>query len=112
MPIVPSFAKKISVLINRYERDPRKRRDCLNHFGHKCQICNFSFKETYGEIGEDFCHVHHIEPLSEVGGEHDIDPTKDLIPVCANCHSIIHRKKPALRPEELKKILILKTLRK
>jgi 5-methylcytosine-specific restriction protein A len=78
---------------------------CIEHFGYKCQICDFSFLEKYGEIGKDFCHVHHIEPLSEVGGERDIDPTKDLIPICANCHAIIHRKKPALKPEELRAIL-------
>ena len=103
--VIPSFGKKITVLVNKYERDPKKRLECLNHFGYRCQICNFSFKEVYGQLGEDFCHVHHIEPLSEVGGEHNIDPTKDLIPVCANCHAIIHKKRPALKPDELRAIL-------
>lgn len=102
---VPSFAKKISVLVNKYERDAAKRLDCLNYFGYRCQICNFSFEEVYGELGEYFCHVHHIEPLSEVGGEHDIDPIKDLIPICPNCHGMLHRKNPALKPDELRKIL-------
>lgn len=103
--VIPSFGKKITVLVNKYERDATKRQACLNHFGYRCQICNFSFKEAYGELGDSFCHVHHIEPLSEVGGEHDVDPAKDLIPVCANCHAIIHRKRPALKPEELRAIL-------
>jgi 5-methylcytosine-specific restriction protein A len=102
---VPGFAKKILVLVNKYERDSAKRQYCLNHFGYRCQICNFSFKDTYGELGEDFCHVHHIEPLSEVGGELDIDPLKDLIPICPNCHGMLHRKKPALKPDELRKLL-------
>ncbi len=107
LEVVPSFAKKISVLVNKYERDPTKRRDCLNHFGYKCQICNFSFEDVYGVLGEDFCHVHHIEPLSEVGGELDIDPTVDLIPVCANCHAMLHRKRPALKPDELRRLFRL-----
>jgi 5-methylcytosine-specific restriction protein A len=102
---IPYFGKKVSTIINRFERDPYKRILCLEHFGYKCQICDFCFLEKYGEIGKEFCHVHHIEPLSEVGGERDIDPTKDLIPVCANCHAIIHRKKPALKPEELRALL-------
>lgn len=104
--VVPSFAKKTTVIVNRYERDPQKRRECVEHFGYRCQICNFDFKEVYGETGADFIHVHHIEPLAEVGGEHDIDPTVDLIPVCANCHAIIHRVSPALRPEQVKRLLL------
>lgn len=64
--VIPSFAKKVSMIINKYERDPVKRQDCLDHFGYRCQICNFSFKEVYGELGEDFCHVHHIEPLAKL----------------------------------------------
>jgi 5-methylcytosine-specific restriction protein A len=102
---LPTFAKKVQSIVNRYERDPYKRMLCLKHFGYKCQICNFSFQEEYGDIGKSFCHVHHIEPLNEVGGEKDIDPIKDLIPVCPNCHSMLHIKKPALKPEELKMIL-------
>lgn len=103
--IIPNFAQKISVLVNKYERDPAKRLQCLNHFGYSCQICSFSFEELYGDLGKNFCHVHHIEPLSEVGGEFDIDPKKDLIPVCPNCHAMLHKKNPALKPKELIKLL-------
>ena len=102
---MPSYAKKLQSLVNRYERDPLKRDKCLSHYGHVCQICTFSFCEVYGELGRDFCHVHHIEPLSEVGGEHDIDPIKDLIPVCPNCHAMLHRRTPALKPHELRELL-------
>jgi len=100
----PQFAKKITMVVNRYERDPQKRLECIEHYGYQCQICDFSFEKTYGDIGKDFCHVHHIEPLGEVGGENkDLDPIKDLLPVCANCHEMLHRKKIALKPEELVK---------
>jgi 5-methylcytosine-specific restriction protein A len=102
----PQFAKKLTMVVNRYERDPQKRLACLEHYGYECQICGFSFEKTYGELGKDFCHVHHIEPLGEVGGENkDLDPIKDLLPVCANCHEMLHRKKVALKPEELMKKL-------
>lgn len=101
----PQYANKVFVLVNKYERDPKKRRLCLEHFGARCKICGFSFTEKYGDIGEDFCHIHHIEPLSESGGEHDIDPLLDLIPVCANCHAMLHIKSPALKPDELRLIL-------
>jgi len=103
--LIPIYGKKVSIIVNKYERDPDKRKKCLEHFGHTCQICGFSFIHKYGKLGEDYCHVHHIEPLSEVGGEYDIDPTKDMLPVCANCHAMLHRKRPALKPDELKRLL-------
>lgn len=28
--------------------------------------------------------------ISEAGGEGEVDPIKDLRPVCANCHEVIH----------------------
>jgi 5-methylcytosine-specific restriction protein A len=102
----PEFGKKVSMIVNKYERDPSKRKDCLEHYGYDCQICGFSFEKIYGEIGREFIHVHHIEPLYETGGENkNLDPIKDLIPVCPNCHEMIHRTKISLRPDELKKIL-------
>lgn len=102
---VPNFAKRVRMIVNRFERDPNKRVICLEHFGYSCQICGFSFQDVYGDLGRDFCHVHHIEPLGEVGGELDIDPRKDLIPVCANCHAMIHRQTPALKPDDLRALL-------
>ena len=60
-----------------------------------------------GELGEEFCHVHHIEPLSQTGGEGDLDPIKDLIPVCPNCHAMLHRNTETITPDELRKILAL-----
>jgi 5-methylcytosine-specific restriction protein A len=102
----PEYAKKLSMLVNRYERDPQKRIKCIEHFGYDCRICGFSFEKVYGDLGKDFCHVHHIEPLGETGGENkNLDPIKDLIPVCANCHEMLHRKKTAIKPEELIKII-------
>jgi 5-methylcytosine-specific restriction protein A len=107
----PQFAKKLTMFVNRYERDPQKRLECLKHYGYGCQICGFSFEKAYGVLGADFCHVHHIEPLGEVGGESEtLDPIKDLLPVCANCHEMLHRKRIALKPEDLKALVNRKYL--
>lgn len=44
--------------------------------------------------------------MYEVGGENkNLDPVKDLLPVCPNCHEMIHRSKVSLKPNELKKII-------
>ncbi len=93
------------VTLNAYERDPRARRDCLRHHGTDCSVCGFSFAKTFGEIGEGYIHVHHLTPLSEVRGEYELDPVKDLRPVCANCHAMLHRRKPPYSIEELRGII-------
>ena len=75
----------------RYERNQQARDACISHYGTSCMICKFNFEEIYGELGKGFIHVHHIKPISENEGEYVIDPIHDLIPVCPNCHSMIHR---------------------
>lgn len=71
----------------------------------KCSVCSFDFEKVYGEIGKEYIHVHHKIPLSEIKQEYKVNPTKDLIPVCPNCHAMIHRKKEYLDVEELKKLM-------
>jgi 5-methylcytosine-specific restriction protein A len=89
------------VQVNRFERDPRARRRCIQHFGARCFVCGFDFAKTYGKIGAGFIHVHHLRPLS-MGKRHKVDACRDLRPVCPNCHEMLHRKKPPLSIEALK----------
>lgn len=96
--------KKEQVLVNKYERNPLNRELCILKHGCFCNICGFDFEKTYGTIGRGFIHVHHIEQLS-LGGERIINPERDLIPVCPNCHAMLHTSTPPLLPEELKKTI-------
>lgn len=41
---------------------------------------------------KDFIEVHYIKPMNEIGEEYIVDPINDLIPVCSNFHSMLHRK--------------------
>jgi len=93
------------VVQTRYERDPVARKKCIAHHGHVCAVCKMRFVETYGELGKDFIHVHHLNPLADAGGEHEVDPISDLIPVCPNCHAMLHRRTPPFSIEELRKKL-------
>lgn len=97
---IEGASKTISV--NTYERNTDARSKCIAHYGYNCSACGFNFSEIYGQIGEKYIHVHHVVPLSEIRQEYIIDPVKDLIPLCANCHAIIHRTKPPLAVEQLK----------
>jgi len=93
------------IRVNSYERNIGARQKCVEHFGATCQICEFNFKDIFGEIGANFIHVHHKINIATIGKEYSVDPLKDLIPVCPNCHSMLHKKSPAYSVEELKKII-------
>lgn len=60
-----------------------------------CEACGFDFKDVYGELGEDFCEAHHLQPLSKADGIVKTE-LEDLAIVCSNCHRIIHRTDPML----------------
>jgi 5-methylcytosine-specific restriction protein A len=75
-----------------YERNSEARQACIDHYGYDCQICGTNLEKIYGEVGKDFIHVHHIDFFSNFTEEHKIDPIKDLITICPNCHAMLHRK--------------------
>jgi hypothetical protein len=92
------------ILVNRYERNLKAKKACLNEHGHSCKVCKFNFRERYGEIGDGFIHVHHRKPLALRKAEYHLNPSKDLVPVCPNCHAMLHSSDPPLTVNELRDI--------
>lgn len=93
-------AKEI-VTVNRYERDPRARQQCIKHYGSNCSVCDCNFEKLYGEIGTGFIHVHHLTPLANIGKKYEVYAIRDLRPVCPNCHAMLHQRTPPYSIEEL-----------
>lgn len=93
------------VSVNAYEREPKARQKCIDYYGSSCYICDFDFGRAFGQPGKGFIHVHHLRPLSEIAEEYEIDPIKDLRPVCPNCHAMIHRRSPPFSLEEIQMLL-------
>lgn len=92
----------------RRERDPALRRRKIAavlraHGALACEACGFDFGATYGGVGEGYIEVHHIHPL------HDSGETRtglsDLATLCANCHRMIHRRRPWLTPDQLRDLI-------
>lgn len=82
------------VSVTKYERNPEYRRMALAKYGYICQVCGMNFESTYGAVGHDFIEVHHLYPVSNMGEDYHfdpLDPEKGLVPLCSNCHSMIHR---------------------
>ncbi|MCO5235222.1 MAG: HNH endonuclease [Chitinophagaceae bacterium] len=80
-----------------------KERHLKNDEKLSCQVCGFSFVNTYGEIGHGFIEAHHIFPISELT-EETATKIEDLALVCSNCHRMLHRRRPWLTIDNLKAI--------
>ena len=83
---------KKQVSVNKYERSSIARAKCIEAHSCTCKICSFNFEQAYGSLGKDFIHVHHITPIHSIGKSYKINYANDLIPVCPNCHAMLHRK--------------------
>lgn len=88
--------------VNKFERDKSARDKCVKKFGWQCQVCGINFNSVYGSLGKDFIHVHHLVPLHTIKREYKVNPLRDLIPVCPNCHAMLHKliNKEKLESEE------------
>jgi len=92
----------------RAERNPRLARDAKSYHGSTCQACGFNFGERYGPDGEGYIEAHHVVPFSELAsrpGEVILDPVKDFVVLCANCHRMAHRVKPQLTVSEIGQLI-------
>lgn len=97
---------KQQVLSSKYERNLKAREACLKYHGTACAVCGIDFAVVYGPEFAGKIEVHHIVPISEIGKEYVVDPIKDLVPLCPNCHTAIHSKKDGVYTiDEMKKLL-------
>ena len=94
-------SRVVRVVVDRREHDAFARQACILHYGAVCQVCKMKFDEVYGEIGSNFIEVHHAVP---VGGRGE-DSIGNLVPLCSNCHNMIHRRSPPYSVAELQKIV-------
>lgn len=85
--------KLINYYGNRFERNSRNRKLAIKKHGLNCFGCGFNFEDRYGERGKGFIEVHHIYPLNTLEEAKEINPETDLVPLCANCHRMVHRRK-------------------
>jgi len=98
--------KKKTVAVNVYERNPAARQMCIDRYGAICDVCTFNFGATYGANCDGMIHIHHLKMISETDGEYEVNPIKDLRPVCPNCHMVLHSKKDGCYSiEEVKEML-------
>lgn len=107
---LPEGARSVAI-VNRYERSPANRAACIAFHGAFCAACGFDFAREYGSIGDGYIEVHHTTPVSMMGGAYRVDPIHDLVPLCANCHAIAHRRTPPLEVSEIRRLRLRESQR-
>ena len=68
-----------------------------------CEACGFDFVVKYGESGDGFAECHHKIPLAD--SAYTTTRLEDLAILCANCHRMVHVRKPMLAVDELKSLM-------
>lgn len=63
---------------------------CLRRDNYRCQVCEMTFKEVYGDVGRGFAEAHHVLPLSQLAAS-VVSSVNNLVTVCSNCHRMLHR---------------------
>jgi len=108
--IIISEGKSEYILTKKNQRSGKLRKKAIEHYKDirgtlYCDICNFDFEKTYGAPAKGYIEMHHLKPVymyKDGDVERTImDAIINLLPVCANCHRVIHRRKP---PYEIKDV--------
>ena len=70
---------------------------------YKCEVCDFDFFVTYGEIGKEYIIAHHLAPIGK-RKKSTKTTLDDIALVCANCHAMIHKTDPPININDLRKM--------
>lgn len=87
---------------NRYERSRFNRSLAIKIHGLKCFGCDFDFETFYGPAGVGIIEIHHLLPVHLMTGRRVVDPRSELVPLCSNCHTVVHREEPPFTLEQLR----------
>jgi len=88
-----------------FKRNPALREEAIAVHGLNCGGCGENFGAKYGPLGEGYIEIHHLNPLAERGDASVPTTVDDVLPLCANCHRVVHRKRPAVGIDELKRVI-------
>lgn len=88
------------IVTKSYERSRKLRNVAIEHFSHNgiiaCDCCGFEFSSFYGErFGKSCIEIHHLKPVFQYASMSLVqtidEALKNLLPVCPNCHRVIHK---------------------
>ncbi|MYB34466.1 MAG: hypothetical protein F4X92_04985, partial [Gammaproteobacteria bacterium] len=92
------------IAVTTHERSRKNREAAICKHGIRCFGCQKEMNEVYGSIADGFIHIHHVQPLS-LFDETEIPDIDDLIPLCPNCHAVVHMEEPPITVDRLRELI-------
>lgn len=92
------------------ERDRQLSRRVREHYMQRsggrltCEACGQTPSETYGDAGDRAMEAHHKVPIEELQPDSEVC-LEDMAMLCANCHRVVHSRKPCWTIEEMRDLL-------
>ena len=88
-----------------FQRNPKLAQDAKELYKFTCQICGYRPSTIFGEqLQSTGLDCHHLDPMSERTTYTKNSTLADITVLCANCHRLVHSKRPALSIEKAKKL--------
>jgi hypothetical protein len=105
-------AKQYKLHVSR-ERDSRvsklvKDKRWRTHGFLRCDVCGFDFHRFYGTRGYGYIEAHHTIAVCDLK-EGQRTRSQDIALVCSNCHRMLHKSRPWLSIEKLRKVIKMKS---
>ena len=91
--------RRDDLTLSKAERCLAIRAAALKHYGCRCHACD------YVPPHQSIIDIHHLHPIAEGERQTTLD---DVIPLCANCHRLVHTRKPPIPIDELRRSLAAK----
>jgi len=95
---------KRSTTFAKHERSKKNREAAIQKHGVVCFGCQKAMAEIYGKIADGYIHIHHVQPISEYSSARKPN-INELVPLCPNCHAVVHLEKPPITIEQLQKLI-------
>jgi len=89
LSVIEGRLRLITHLVRERNREiiTEKKRQAIEAGRLYCEVCSFSFNDTFGVY---FIECHHLTPIAEGGVRNTT--LADLSLVCSNCHRMLHKK--------------------
>jgi hypothetical protein len=97
--------RKYQGIYTRYERSRSNRAIAIVVHGTKCAVCQFNFEIAFGDIGAGYVEIHHKTPVHLMLEERVVDPVEELVPLCSNCHRMVHTQDPPIPISDLRDLV-------
>jgi hypothetical protein len=89
-----------------FVRNPVLARDAKKHYDNTCQLCGYRPVDVFGskfvQVGIE---CHHLKPFSERNEVSSSSALADVTVLCANCHRLVHSKRPAFTLDQVRQFM-------